>query len=53
MNIPRAVISLHGYIDGIVAQWLLVPDSFALAEEAEALVDAALDMLRLSPALQR
>ena len=53
LNIPRAVISLHGYIDGIVAQWLLVPDSFALADEAEALVDAALDMLRLSPALQR
>ncbi|MFZ2321745.1 MAG: TetR family transcriptional regulator [Pseudomonas sp.] len=53
LNIPRAVISLHGYIDGIVAQWLLVPDSFALAEEAEVLVDAALDMLRLSPALQR
>ena len=52
LHIPRAVISLHGYIDGIVAQWLLVPDSFALADEAEALVDAALDMLRLSPALQ-
>ncbi|OHC26190.1 MAG: TetR family transcriptional regulator [Pseudomonadales bacterium RIFCSPLOWO2_12_59_9] len=53
LNIPRAVISLHGYIDGIVAQWLLVPDSFALAQEAAALVDAALDMLRLSPALRR
>ncbi|MFZ3185991.1 MAG: TetR family transcriptional regulator [Pseudomonas sp.] len=53
LNIPRAVISLHGYIDGIVAQWLLVPDSFALAQEAAALVDAVLDMLRLSPALRR
>ena len=53
LNIPRAVISLHGYIDGIVAQWLLVPDSFNLAQEATALVDAVLDMLRLSPALRR
>jgi TetR/AcrR family acrAB operon transcriptional repressor len=52
LNIPRAVISLHGYIDGIVAQWLLLPDSFALAHEAEPLVDAVLDMLRLSPALR-
>jgi TetR/AcrR family acrAB operon transcriptional repressor len=52
LNIPRAVISLHGYIDGIVAQWLLLPDSFALAQEAEPLVDAVLDMLRLSPALR-
>ncbi|MBP8185136.1 MAG: TetR family transcriptional regulator [Pseudomonas sp.] len=53
LNIARAVISLHGYIDGIVAQWLLVPDSFNLVQEAAALVDAALDMLRLSPALRR
>lgn len=53
LNIARAVISLHGYIDGIVAQWLLVPDSFDLAQEATPLVDALLDMLRLSPALRR
>lgn len=52
LNLPLAVISLHGYIDGVVAQWLLVPDSFDLAEEAEALVDAGLDMLRFSPALR-
>jgi TetR/AcrR family transcriptional regulator, acrAB operon repressor len=52
LHIPRAVICLHGYIDGIVAQWLLVPDSFNLVQEAAALVDAALDMLRLSPALR-
>jgi TetR/AcrR family acrAB operon transcriptional repressor len=52
LNITRAAIGLRGYIDGIVAQWLLVPDSFALADEAEALVDAGLDMLRMSPALR-
>lgn len=52
LNIARAVISLHAYIDGIVAQWLLVPDSFILADEAAALVDAVLDMLRMSPALR-
>lgn len=53
LNVARAVISLHGYVDGIVAQWLLLPESFALAEEAQPLVDAVLDMLRLSPALRR
>jgi TetR/AcrR family acrAB operon transcriptional repressor len=43
---------MHAYIDGILGQWLLVPDSFQLAQDAERWVDIALDMLRLSPGLR-
>lgn len=52
LNPIRGAICLHAYIDGVMGQWLLVPDSFSLYEEAERLVDAVLDMLRLSPALR-
>lgn len=52
LNTARASICLHAYIDGILGQWLLIPDSFALCKEAEQLVDTVLDMLRLSPALR-
>ncbi|WP_248794514.1 TetR family transcriptional regulator [Pseudomonas sp. MWU13-2105] len=49
---PRAAIAIHAYIHGIIAQWLLVSDSFELQSEAERLVDTGLDMLRLSPGLR-
>jgi TetR/AcrR family acrAB operon transcriptional repressor len=52
LNPIRGAICLHAYIDGVLGQWLLVPDSFSLYEEAERLVDTVLDMLRLSPALR-
>ena len=52
LNTARASICLHAYIDGILSQWLLIPDSFALCKEAEQLVDTVLEMLRLSPALR-
>jgi TetR/AcrR family acrAB operon transcriptional repressor len=52
LNPVRGAICLHAYIDGILGQWLLVPDSFSLFEEAERLVDTVVDMLRLSPALR-
>ncbi|WP_338525944.1 TetR family transcriptional regulator [Pseudomonas batumici] len=48
----RAAIAIHAYIHGIIAQWLLVSDSFELQTEAERLVDTGLDMLRLSPGLR-
>ncbi|KIH84781.1 TetR family transcriptional regulator [Pseudomonas batumici] len=48
----RAAIAIHAYIHGIIAQWLLVSDSFELQAEAERLVDTGLDMLRLSPGLR-
>jgi TetR/AcrR family acrAB operon transcriptional repressor len=49
----RAAMSLHAFIDGSIAQWLLLPDSFELYAEAERLVDTALDMLRLCPSLRK
>lgn len=52
LHTQRAAICLHSFIDGALAKWLLAPKSFALGKEAERLVDAALDMLRLSPALR-
>jgi TetR/AcrR family acrAB operon transcriptional repressor len=53
LDTGRAAISLHAYIDGILYQWLLVPDSFHLHSEAERWVDTGLDMLRLSPSLRK
>jgi TetR/AcrR family acrAB operon transcriptional repressor len=52
LDTARAAISLHAYVDGILYQWLLAPDSFQLHTEAERCVDTALDMLRLSPSLR-
>ena len=51
LDVRRAAISLHAYIDGILGQWLLVPNTFELFKEAESWVDTGLDMLRFSPAL--
>ena len=52
LDVRRAAISLHAYIDGILGQWLLVPNTFELFKEAESWVDTGLDMLRFSPALR-
>lgn len=49
----RAAVAIHAYIDGILYQWLLAPDSFALAGEAERWVETGLDMLHLSPSLRK
>lgn len=51
LDCPRAAICLHAYLDGLQANWLLVP-SYDLAGQAPALVEAVLDMLRNSPALR-
>ena len=40
------------YIDGILGQWLLVPDSFELHKEAEVWVDAGIEMISLSLSLR-
>lgn len=53
LDTVRAAIALHAYIDGIIGQWLLIPESFDLGQEAERWVDVAIDMLRLSPALRK
>jgi TetR/AcrR family acrAB operon transcriptional repressor len=52
LNPQRAAICLHAYVHGIIGQWLLVPESFSLQDDAERLVDGILDMLRFSSALR-
>ncbi|MBK5539501.1 efflux system transcriptional repressor EmhR [Pseudomonas sp. TH05] len=52
LDTARAAISMHAYIDGILYQWLLAPDSFELDKQAERWTDIGLDMLRLSPSLR-
>ncbi|NVZ99616.1 efflux system transcriptional repressor EmhR [Pseudomonas gingeri] len=52
LDTARAAISIHAWIDGILYQWLLAPDSFNLAGDAERWVDTGLDMLLLSPSLR-
>ncbi|MEK1904602.1 MAG: TetR family transcriptional regulator [Pseudomonas sp.] len=52
LNCQRAAFSLHASIGGLQAHWLLSPEQRPLAEQAESLVDALLDMLRSSPALR-
>ena len=52
LDVRRAAITLHAYIDGILGQWLLVPDTFELHKDAEYWVDTGLDMLRMSPTLR-
>lgn len=52
LNPQCAAICLHAYVHGIIGQWLLVPESFSLQDDAERLVDGILDMLRFSPALR-
>jgi TetR/AcrR family acrAB operon transcriptional repressor len=49
----RAAVAMHAYIDGILYQWLLAPDSFALADDAARWVEIGLDMLHLSPSLRK
>ncbi|SDO24268.1 transcriptional regulator, TetR family [Pseudomonas arsenicoxydans] len=53
LDTARAAISLHAYIDGLLYQWLLAPDSFLLHTDAERWIDAGLDMLRLSSSLRK
>ncbi|RON01687.1 TetR family transcriptional regulator [Pseudomonas brassicacearum] len=53
LDAARAAISIHAYIDGILYQWLLAPDSFQLHAEAARWVDTGLDMLRFSPSLRQ
>ena len=52
LDTRRAAITLHAYINGILGQWLLVPDNFELHKDAESWVDIGIEMLRLSPSLR-
>jgi len=51
LDVPMAARSLHAYVIGTLDMWLLRPEDFSLAERAERLAQAIIDILRLSPAL--
>ena len=52
LDCRRAAISVHAYLEGIQTNWLLVPERYSLADEAENLVNSLMDMLKSSPALR-
>ncbi|QHF04778.1 MULTISPECIES: TetR family transcriptional regulator [Pseudomonas syringae group] len=52
LDTARAAVALFSYINGIIYQWLLVPDSYSLPSESEQLVEVCMDMLRFSPTLR-
>ncbi|HBH7059131.1 TPA: multidrug efflux transporter transcriptional repressor AcrR [Serratia marcescens] len=52
LHTRRAAIILRGYITGLMENWLFMPESFDLRAEAEALVDAFLEMLQFCPTLR-
>ncbi|MCA6914082.1 multidrug efflux transporter transcriptional repressor AcrR [Pectobacterium versatile] len=49
----RAAIAMRAYFSGVMENWLFMPESFDLDQEAPALVDAFIDMLHFSPALRK
>ncbi|ROR06904.1 multidrug efflux transporter transcriptional repressor AcrR [Erwinia sp. JUb26] len=52
LNTSRAAIIIRGYISGIIENWLFMPDSFNLAEDAPQLVDTLMEMLMFCPTLR-
>ncbi|WP_437608682.1 multidrug efflux transporter transcriptional repressor AcrR [Erwinia sp. V71] len=53
LDTRRAAVIMRGYVSGIMENWLFMPDSFDLAEDAPALVETLMDMLNNSPALRQ
>ncbi len=51
LNTRLAAITMRSYLCGLIENWLFMPDAYDLAANAERLVDAFIDMLKLSPAL--
>lgn len=46
LNPHIAAIGLHALIDGLISNWVLHPESFALKDEAETLIDIYIGGLR-------
>jgi TetR/AcrR family acrAB operon transcriptional repressor len=45
-DVRRAAIGLFSYIDGLIVNWSMEPDSYSLAEQAGALIDIFLAGIR-------
>ena len=52
LDTRQASIMLHGFLGGMLADWLLSPDYVDLKTKAGAYIDAIFDMFRYSPALR-
>lgn len=52
LNTVRAAIIIRGYVSGTLENWLFMPETFNLADEAPALVDTLIDMLQYCPTLR-
>jgi len=52
LAVRRAGIAVHAMMNGLLHNWLFAPDSFALLDAAECVIDACFDSLRLSPSLR-
>ncbi|MFA9460889.1 TetR family transcriptional regulator [Thiohalorhabdus sp. Cl-TMA] len=52
LDCHRAAVGLHGYMIGLISNWLLTPEGFDLGREAEALVDTYLAGLEKGPLVQ-
>ncbi|WP_313654457.1 multidrug efflux transporter transcriptional repressor AcrR [Pantoea sp.] len=51
LSTRQAALILRGYVNGMMESWLFAPESFDLSAYAPTLVNAVIDMLRLSPTL--
>lgn len=52
LDTRQASIMLHGFLNGMLADWLLSPDHIDLRDKAGTYIDALFDMFRHSPALR-
>jgi TetR/AcrR family acrAB operon transcriptional repressor len=52
LDTRRAAVLLHATITGLISDWLFMPESFKLEDEAVIVADSFFDMLRLAPALR-
>lgn len=53
LNMRRAAIVIRGYVTGIVENWLFMPESFDIEQDAPILVETLIDMLKTSPNLSQ
>jgi len=49
LDVRLGAITVISYIDGLVANWLRIPDLFDLKTEAPVMVDAMIEMLKSGP----
>jgi TetR/AcrR family transcriptional regulator, acrAB operon repressor len=49
LDVRLGAIAVISYIDGLVANWLRIPDLFDLKTEAPVMIDAMIEMLKSGP----